>query len=132
LASVFWDKDVILLVDYLEKGATITAKYYVALLEKLKQQLVSKRRGKLSKGILFLEDNSASHKAAITHKKLAEVLKQPTYSPDFAPSGYYLFRNIKNHLKGGKFWSTELRRVVSSTNNIIFLGWVKEVRTTKS
>jgi hypothetical protein len=26
LASVFWDKDEILLVDYLEKGATITAK----------------------------------------------------------------------------------------------------------
>jgi hypothetical protein len=25
MASVFWDKDVILLVDYLEKGATITA-----------------------------------------------------------------------------------------------------------
>jgi hypothetical protein len=25
LASVFWDKDGILLVDYLEKGATITA-----------------------------------------------------------------------------------------------------------
>jgi hypothetical protein len=42
LASVYWDKDGILLVDYLEKGATITEEYYVALLDKLKQQLVSK------------------------------------------------------------------------------------------
>jgi hypothetical protein len=49
LASVFWDKDGILLVDYLENGAIITAEYYVALLDKLKQQVVSKRRGKLSK-----------------------------------------------------------------------------------
>jgi hypothetical protein len=49
LASVFWDKDEILLLDYLEKGAKITAKYYIALLDKPKQQLVSKRRGKLSK-----------------------------------------------------------------------------------
>jgi hypothetical protein len=49
LASVFWVKDGILLVDYLEKGATITAEYYVALLDKMKQQLVSKRPGKLSK-----------------------------------------------------------------------------------
>jgi hypothetical protein len=65
LASVFWDKDGILLVDYLEKDATITAKYYVVLLDKLKQQLVSKRRGKLSKGILFLQDNAAPHKEAI-------------------------------------------------------------------
>jgi hypothetical protein len=39
----------ILLVDYLEKGETITAKYHVALLDKLKQQLVSKCRGKHSK-----------------------------------------------------------------------------------
>jgi hypothetical protein len=72
LASIFWFKDGILLVDYLEKGAAIMAKYYVALLDKLKQQLVSKRRGKLSKGILFLHDNAAPHKEAITHQKLAD------------------------------------------------------------
>jgi hypothetical protein len=67
LESLFWNKDGILLVVYLEKGATIMTKYYVALLDKLKQQLVSKRRGKLSKGILFLQDNAAPNKAAITH-----------------------------------------------------------------
>jgi hypothetical protein len=44
LASVLKDKDDILLVDYLEMGATITARYCVALLDKLKQQLVSKHR----------------------------------------------------------------------------------------
>jgi hypothetical protein len=37
LAFVFWDKDGILLIDYLENGATITVEYYVALLDKLKQ-----------------------------------------------------------------------------------------------
>jgi hypothetical protein len=58
-----------LLVDYLEKCASITAKYYSALLDKLKQQLVSK----LSKGILFLKDNAAPHKVAITHQKLADL-----------------------------------------------------------
>jgi hypothetical protein len=30
-----WDKDGVLLVDYLEKGANIMAKYYIALLDKL-------------------------------------------------------------------------------------------------
>jgi hypothetical protein len=35
-ASVFWDKDGILVVDYLAKGATIAAEYYVTLLDKLK------------------------------------------------------------------------------------------------
>jgi hypothetical protein len=33
-------------VYYMEKGSTIKAKYYVALFDKLKQQLVSKHRGK--------------------------------------------------------------------------------------
>jgi hypothetical protein len=73
LASVFCDQDGILLVDYLEKFATITTKYYVALLDKLKQQLVSKHQGNLSKGILFLQDNAAPHKVAITHQKLADL-----------------------------------------------------------
>jgi hypothetical protein len=39
--SVFWDEDGILHVDCLEKGATITAKYRVALLDRQKQQPVS-------------------------------------------------------------------------------------------
>jgi hypothetical protein len=55
-----------LLVDYLERRATITANYYSVLVDKLKQHLVSKFRGKLSKGILFLQDNAAAHKAVIT------------------------------------------------------------------
>jgi hypothetical protein len=49
---------------YLEKGATITEKYYVALLDKLKPQLVSKRQDKLLKGILYLQDSVDPHKVA--------------------------------------------------------------------
>jgi peptide deformylase len=35
LEHVFWDKDGILLVDYMKKSKTIAAKYYVAHLDKL-------------------------------------------------------------------------------------------------
>jgi hypothetical protein len=59
LASVFWDKDGILLVDYLEKGITIMTKHCIALNRKMKQQLVSNHRGKLWKEVLFLLDNAA-------------------------------------------------------------------------
>jgi hypothetical protein len=34
MASVLWDKDGILLVDYFEKSATITASYYTLPLQK--------------------------------------------------------------------------------------------------
>jgi hypothetical protein len=71
LASAFWNKDGILLVDNLEKGAPITAKHCVAFVNKLKQRMASKRGGKFSKGILY-QDNADSHKAAITHQKLID------------------------------------------------------------
>jgi hypothetical protein len=32
LASIFWDQDGILLIDYLPKGQTINAEYYSSLL----------------------------------------------------------------------------------------------------
>jgi hypothetical protein len=41
------------------------------------------------------------------HQKFADlhskVLKHLAYSPDLAPSHYYLFPNLKKHFKGRKF-----------------------------
>jgi hypothetical protein len=78
--AVCWDKDESLLVGYLEMGSTIMAKYYSALLDHLTHQLVSKRCGKIKKGILFLQDNFGPYSVAITDQKLAgihfEVVKQ--------------------------------------------------------
>jgi histone-lysine N-methyltransferase SETMAR len=57
--------------------------------------------------VLFLQDNICSHTAVITQQKLAdlhfEVLTDPAYSPDLAPSDYHLFPNLRKHLKGMKF-----------------------------
>ena len=53
MAPVFWDKEGIIIIDYLQKGKTINADYYTSLLEQLKQKLKEKRRGKLSKGVCF-------------------------------------------------------------------------------
>jgi histone-lysine N-methyltransferase SETMAR len=128
--SVFWDKDGILLVDYLEKRA----KYYVALLDKLKEQLVSKHRDKLSKGISFLQDSAAPHKLAITHQKSTdlhyEIQKHPDYPPDLAPSDYYLFPSPKKHLKGREFSTTEEATTLTADGwfaaqpNDFFLYWL--------
>jgi len=45
LASIFWDQDGILLIDYLPKCQTINAAYYSSLLVRLKDILEEKRRG---------------------------------------------------------------------------------------
>jgi len=42
LASIFWDQDGILLIDYHPKGQTINAKYYSSLLVQLKDILKKK------------------------------------------------------------------------------------------
>ena len=58
LTSIFWDQDGILLIDYpLPKGQTINAEYYSSLLVQLKDSLKEKRRGKVTKGVLFLHDS---------------------------------------------------------------------------
>jgi len=44
LASIFWDQNFILLIDFLPKGQTINAEYYLSLLVQLKDILKEKRR----------------------------------------------------------------------------------------
>ena len=43
LTSVFWDAHDILFIDFLEKGRTIISEYYMALLVRLKEEIVKKR-----------------------------------------------------------------------------------------
>jgi len=42
LASIFWDQDGILLIDYLPKGQTINAEYYSSLLVQMKDIFLRK------------------------------------------------------------------------------------------
>ena len=109
LTSIFWDRDGILLIDYLPKGQTINAEYYWSLLVQLKDILKEKHRGKVTKGVLFLHDNALAHQALATQKKLAylgfQCLDHPPYSPDLAPSDYHLFPGLRKQLKGCHFWS---------------------------
>jgi len=109
LASIFWDQDGILLIDYLPKGQTINTEYYSSLLVQLKDILKEKRRAKVTKGVLFLHNNVPAHRALATRKKLAylgfQCLDHPPYSPDLAPSDYHLFPGLKKQLKGRHFSS---------------------------
>jgi len=109
LDKIFWDQDGILLTDYLPKGQTISAEYYSSLLVQLKDILKEKRRGKVTKVVLFLHDNAPAHRTLATQKKLAylgfQCLDHPPYSPDLAPSDYHLFPRLKKQLKGRHFSS---------------------------
>ena len=83
--------------------------YYSSLLVQLKDFLKEKRRGKVTKGVLFLHDNAPAHRALATQKKLAylgfQCLDHPPYSPDLAPTVYRLFPGMRKQLKGRHFSS---------------------------
>ena len=95
----FLDQGSILLIDFLPKDQTFNAEYYSSLLVQLRDILKEKRRGKLTKVVLFLHDSAPAHRALATQKKLAylgfQYLDHPPYFPDLAPSNYHLFPGLK-------------------------------------
>ena len=107
MATIFWDVEGILLIDYLPKKTTITGNYYVEVLRRLLQAIKDKRRGKLSRKILLLHDNAPAHSAKVTQAALKECkfqqLRHPAYSPDLASSDFYLFRLLKKALRERRF-----------------------------
>ena len=111
MASVFWDSHGVIFIDYLEKGRTITVAYWAALLDRLVDEITKKRPHLKKKKILFHGDNAPSHTSNIAqankHKLGFESLPYPPYSPDLAPSDYYLFQNLKRWVCGRRFESNE-------------------------
>ena len=63
------------------------------------------------KGIVFHQDNARPHTSFVTRQKLPQlewdVLMHPPYSPDLAPSDYYLIRSLKKFLDGKTFTPNE-------------------------
>lgn len=111
MASVFWDARGIIFIDYLEKGKTITGAYYSTLLDRLKSEIAKKRPHLKKKKILYHHDNAPPHSSLVAQEKLDEIgfqlVPHPPYSPDLAPSDFYLFPNLKRWLTGQRFYSNE-------------------------
>ena len=66
LASIFWDAQGILFIDYLEKGRTINSEYYTALLVRQKEEIAKKRPHMKKKKVLFHQDNAPYHNGKTT------------------------------------------------------------------
>ena len=111
MASVFWDADGILQIDYLQKGQAINGTYYASLLTQLREIIKIKRHGKLTKGVLFHQDNTPVHKSVIAtaaiHDCGFKLIEHPPYSPDLAPSDFHLFSKLKTAISGTHFQSDD-------------------------
>ena len=100
MATVFWDSEGVVPIDFLEGKKTVTGAYYVEVLRKLRTKLAEKRPGKLHRGIIFHHDNAPAHSSWIVRDVLREfwweLLPHPPYSPDLAPPDFFYFQNSKN------------------------------------
>ena len=90
MASIFWDNQGVIIVDYLEEGRTLNGAYYAEKRTRLRQEIVRKRRRKLTRGVLLLQDNMPAQMSQVTMPAAThcgfEVLPHPPFSPDSSPS----------------------------------------------
>ena len=97
MATIFWDSEGVILMDFLEGKKTVTSSYYEDVLKELKTSLAKKRRGKLHSQILFHHDNAPAHSSradrVLLRKFRWETLPHPPYSLDLAPSDFFCFQN---------------------------------------
>ena len=111
MATVFWDAQGVIMLDFLTKKSTITVAYYANLLDQLRTVIREKRQGKLFKGILPKQDNARVHTCKIAMDAVEQngykLIPHPAYSLDLAPSDYFLFLNLKKDIRGRHFRSNE-------------------------
>jgi histone-lysine N-methyltransferase SETMAR len=101
MASVFWDRKGLLLCEFMPAGTTINANRCETL-KNLHRAIQIKRRGMLTKGVRFHQDNARPHIARVTtdliNKFGWDTVTRKPYSPGIAPSDYHLFPELKKHL----------------------------------
>ena len=101
IATAFWDANGFIMFDLLPKRAGV---YYANLLDQLRTTIRGKRRGELSKGVLLKQDNARVHTCKVAMDAVErngdELIPHPAYSPDLAPSNFFLFPNLKKDIRG--------------------------------
>ena len=133
MATVFWDAKGVIMLDFLPKRSTITGVYYANLLDQLRTAIQEKHWDKLSKDVLLRQDNARVHtcKAAIdaVERNGYELIPHPVYSPDLAPSDFFLSPNLKklsvDFISGlmKKSWRQLRSGSMERTLTFSVLGW---------
>ena len=109
MLCVWWDMKGKVYYEFLEPKQTLNANLYSEQLMRLNVKNIGKKnltRSREEKTIL-LHDNARPHVAKVTQETIMElewdVLPHAAYSPDLAPSDYYLFRSLEHYLRDKNF-----------------------------
>ena len=81
--------------------------FYANLLDQLRTAIREKDRVRLSKGALLQQDNARVHTCKVAMNAVErngyELITYPAYSPDLAPSDFFLLSNLKKDIRGCHF-----------------------------
>ena len=97
MLCIWWDQLGVVYYELLEPNETITGDVYRRQLMRLSRALKEKRPqyAKKHNKVILQHDNARPHVAQVVKTYLEtlkwDVLPHPPYSPDLAPSDYYLF-----------------------------------------
>ncbi len=86
---------------------TITAEIFVEVLQRFRTSVLNSRGIKYLKDCSLHMDNASPHTAFETRKYLIQagqkVVQHPPYSPDLAPSDFWLYPRLKKNLRGKRY-----------------------------
>lgn len=108
LLCVWWDARGPIHWEMLPYGQTIDSDIYQSQLQRLAEKLKKVRPSLVNrKGVILQQDNARPHVSKSTKEFIKnlnwELLEHPPYSPDIAPSDFYLFRSLECYLRGKCF-----------------------------
>lgn len=104
MLCIWWDQLGVIYYELLKPNETITGALYRTQLMRLSRALREKRPQYEERHdkVILQHDNARPHVAQVVKTYLEtlrwEVLPHPPYSPDIAPSDYYLFRSMTHGL----------------------------------
>lgn len=112
MLCIWWDMKGVVYYEFLKSGETINGDRYRQQLMRLKRALIMKRPEWDNRhDKLIFRALARPHVAKPVKNYLEnvgwEVLPHPPYSPDIAPSDYYLFNCLNNDLIKHQFTSSE-------------------------
>jgi len=98
ILCIWWDMQSVVYYELLRPNESITGDRYQLQLNCLNEALLEKRPAVASnqRKVMLLHDNARSHVAKAIKETLMQlewkIFPHPAYSPNLAPSDYYLFR----------------------------------------
>ncbi len=103
MITVFFDRQGIILVEY--ANGNVNAESYIETLMNLRNAIRTKCPALWrDHNWILLDDNAPTHKARVTMEFHCQVLttrgRHPPYSPDLAPSNFFLFPKLKAKIRG--------------------------------